>query len=151
MGLCERTNSVLEQYLRCYINYQQDNWTDLLPFAEVAYNNSVHSSTCFTLFKVATGQDFASMPELPLSDPPIISLKDWVSKLQNTWTVVSKSVETRDAYKQADKKCTKPRLCNRQLRLPFNKIFAVQAATQKARTQVCGSVSQQTNHKSCNS
>lgn len=35
-------NSVLKQHLRCYTSYQQDNWTDLLPFAEVAYKNSVH-------------------------------------------------------------------------------------------------------------
>lgn len=37
-GMGEHTNSVLEQYLRCYTNYQEDNWTDLLPFVEEAYN-----------------------------------------------------------------------------------------------------------------
>jgi len=35
----ERTNSTLEQYLRAYVNYQQDNWKELLPMAEFAYNN----------------------------------------------------------------------------------------------------------------
>lgn len=39
-GRTERTNSILEQYLRAYINDQQDNWTELLPMAEFAYNNS---------------------------------------------------------------------------------------------------------------
>src|SRR5205807_7582610 len=38
-GQTERTNGILEQYLRAYINYQQDDWTDYLPFAEFAYNN----------------------------------------------------------------------------------------------------------------
>jgi len=38
-GHTERTNAVLEQYLRAYINYQQDDWCDYLPLAEFAYNN----------------------------------------------------------------------------------------------------------------
>jgi len=38
-GQTERINAILEQYLRAYINYQQDNWCGYLPFAEFAYNN----------------------------------------------------------------------------------------------------------------
>jgi len=33
-----------------YINYQQDNWVNLLPLAEFAYNNTLHSSTMVTPF-----------------------------------------------------------------------------------------------------
>uniref|UniRef100_A0A803TJH7 Integrase catalytic domain-containing protein n=1 Tax=Anolis carolinensis TaxID=28377 RepID=A0A803TJH7_ANOCA len=36
-GQTERTNATLEQYLRCYVNYQQDNWASLLPLSEFAY------------------------------------------------------------------------------------------------------------------
>ena len=36
----ERTNQVLEQYLRCYLNYKQNDWVRLLPIAQFAYNNS---------------------------------------------------------------------------------------------------------------
>ena len=39
-GQTERTNAILEQFLRAYVNYQQDDWTELLPYAEFAYNNS---------------------------------------------------------------------------------------------------------------
>ena len=39
-GQTERMNQTLEQYLRVYSNYQQDNWSDLLPLAEFAYNNA---------------------------------------------------------------------------------------------------------------
>ena len=39
-GQTERTNTILEQYLQAYVNYQQDNWVELLPMAEFAYNNS---------------------------------------------------------------------------------------------------------------
>jgi hypothetical protein len=43
-------NQILEQYLRCIVNYQQDDWTDLLSLAEFAFNNSMHSSTKQTPF-----------------------------------------------------------------------------------------------------
>lgn len=49
-GQTERVNQVLEQYLRCIINYQQDDWTTLLLMAEFAYNNMVHSSMQQTPF-----------------------------------------------------------------------------------------------------
>jgi transposase InsO family protein len=39
-GQTERTNTILEQYLRAYCNYQQDNWKTLLPIAEFCYNNT---------------------------------------------------------------------------------------------------------------
>jgi len=35
----ERTNAISEQYLRAYINYQQDDWSGYQPLAEFAYNN----------------------------------------------------------------------------------------------------------------
>ena len=43
-GQTERVNQILEQYLRCTICYQQDNWVNLLAMAEFAYNNSIHAS-----------------------------------------------------------------------------------------------------------
>jgi len=39
-GQTERTNQVLEGYLRNSVNYYQDDWYQLLPLAEFAYNNS---------------------------------------------------------------------------------------------------------------
>jgi len=49
-GQKERTNSTLEQYLRAYVNYQQDNWKELLPMAEFAYNNGYQESIKHTPF-----------------------------------------------------------------------------------------------------
>jgi hypothetical protein len=40
----------MEQYLRAFCNYEQDNCVELLPLAEFAYNNSVHASTMMTPF-----------------------------------------------------------------------------------------------------
>ena len=39
-GQIERTNQTIEQYLRCFLNYQQDNWVKLLPVAQFAFNNT---------------------------------------------------------------------------------------------------------------
>ena len=39
-GQTENMNRTIEQYLRIYCNYQQDNWTNLLSLAEFAYNNA---------------------------------------------------------------------------------------------------------------
>ena len=44
-GQTERVNAVVEQYLRGYCNYQQDNWSELLTMAEFSYNNTVSAST----------------------------------------------------------------------------------------------------------
>jgi hypothetical protein len=44
-GQTERTNQMLEQYLRVYGNYQQSNWLELLPLAEFAYNNALSTTT----------------------------------------------------------------------------------------------------------
>lgn len=49
-GQTERLNSVLEQYLRCYVNYQQSDWSRFLPLAEFAYNNATHGTTKTTPF-----------------------------------------------------------------------------------------------------
>jgi hypothetical protein len=38
-------NQTLEQYLRIYCNYQQDNWSELLPLAEFSYNNAPSATT----------------------------------------------------------------------------------------------------------
>ena len=44
-GQTECMNQTLEQYLCVYCNYQQDNWSELLPLAEFAYNNAPSATT----------------------------------------------------------------------------------------------------------
>ena len=56
-GQTERQNQTLEQYLRAYIIYQQDDSVKLLPMAEYAYNNAVHATTSMTLFKALMRYD----------------------------------------------------------------------------------------------
>ena len=49
-GQTERVNQSMEQYLRQYCNHEQDNWYDLLPLAEYAYNNSATMVTQMSSF-----------------------------------------------------------------------------------------------------
>ena len=46
----ECMNQILEQYLWLYCNYQQDDWYNLLPLAEFAYNNTYQDTTKASLF-----------------------------------------------------------------------------------------------------
>jgi transposase InsO family protein/murein DD-endopeptidase MepM/ murein hydrolase activator NlpD len=49
-GQTERLNQILEQYLRSYVNHQQDNWVQLLPMAQFAYNSADTSTTKMSPF-----------------------------------------------------------------------------------------------------
>jgi len=55
-GQTERVNQELDQYLRLFVNEQQDNWYDLLPMAEFQHNNHVHSATQQPPFLLDTGR-----------------------------------------------------------------------------------------------
>ena len=58
-----------EQYLRCFLSYHQDDYADILHFAEFTYNKSVHSLTKVTPFYAYTGYHpwwcVFETPELP--------------------------------------------------------------------------------------
>ena len=45
----------MEEYLRAFINWKQNNWARLLPIVEFAYNNDKNASTGLTLFELNCG------------------------------------------------------------------------------------------------
>ena len=55
-GQTERQNQTLEQYLRCFCNFEQDNWACLLDAAEFAYNDSYNETTKRTPFQALRGR-----------------------------------------------------------------------------------------------
>uniref|UniRef100_A0A803TY22 Gypsy retrotransposon integrase-like protein 1 n=1 Tax=Anolis carolinensis TaxID=28377 RepID=A0A803TY22_ANOCA len=79
-GQTERTNATLEQYLRCYVNYQQDNWASLLPLSEFAFNNGAQNSTKEAPF-------FANYGFHPRFFPPVVeasevpAAENWLQEL----------------------------------------------------------------------
>ena len=43
-GQTERINQILEQYLRFYVDFKQENWVQLLPMAQFAYNSAIQET-----------------------------------------------------------------------------------------------------------
>src|SRR5882724_356785 len=68
-GQTKWMNQTLEQYLRVYCNYQQDNWSELLPLAEFTYNNTWSATTGITPFFANEGYhpNLAVHPECDLA------------------------------------------------------------------------------------
>jgi transposase InsO family protein len=67
-GQTERINQVLEAYLREYCNYEQNDWGELLPLAEYAYNNSFASVTGLSPFYANYG--FHPRTNWPTAEQP---------------------------------------------------------------------------------
>jgi len=82
----EWTNQTLEQYLRVYCNYQQDNWSELLPLVKFAYNNAPSATTGVSPFFANKGYH-PNLSVYPEQD--IVSSRAWdfvlnLDELQDT-------------------------------------------------------------------
>ena len=54
-GQTENANAALKQYLRAYVNYNQDNWVDFLPMAEFEANSDKNASSGIAPFLATKG------------------------------------------------------------------------------------------------
>jgi len=63
-GQTEHVNQALEQYLRCYVDYNLSNWSDLLPSSEFAYNNQAHERIKESPFYLEYGRHLRAGPIL---------------------------------------------------------------------------------------
>jgi transposase InsO family protein len=67
-GALERSHRTLAEYLRHYINEDQTNWDEWLPYAMFTYNTTPHTTTGFTPFELVYGHQ-AILPTA-LTKPP---------------------------------------------------------------------------------
>jgi hypothetical protein len=65
-GQSERTNQFLGQFLRPWVNAQQDNWEPYLPIAEFAHNSWRNEMTRQSLFSILMGYE----PQANISNTP---------------------------------------------------------------------------------
>ena len=72
-GQTERTNRVLTEMLRHYVNARQDNWDKLLPLVEFAHNNAYSSVTGSTPFFICYGKH----PRTPMQEVIDLARKQW--------------------------------------------------------------------------
>ena len=69
-GQTERANRTLEDMLRAYVSYRQDDWDQHLVAAEIAYNNSVQASTGFSPYFLNYGQHPHFAIDLAVANAP---------------------------------------------------------------------------------
>jgi transposase InsO family protein len=85
-GQTERTNAILEQYLRAYINYQQDDWSSWLSQAEFA--NNAHTSETTSTSPFFANYGYHPRLEIGLPGPtanaPPLDFIDMMRELHET-------------------------------------------------------------------
>ena len=78
----ERQNQTLEQYLRAYVVYQQDDWGTWLPMAKFTYNNSFHPTLGCSPFYALQGADLVIQQWLVKEmDANIPAAKEWAEAM----------------------------------------------------------------------
>ena len=88
----------MKQYLRSYVNYQQDDWVCWLPMAEFAYNNSKNASTGVSPFFAAYDHHLWINDEIIDSQIKVPKAHDWAeamlqlqSHLKGSWSAIVKT------------------------------------------------------------
>ena len=104
-----RVNAILEKYWRGYIDYQQDNWTEILTMAEFAYNNTVSATTGITPLFALHGQHSSwIMKQNPTTKAPTPAvLIEWANQLEHLNTYLKSEMVDAQAIQaaQANKVC----------------------------------------------
>ena len=105
-GQTERTNQTLEQYLRHYINFKQNNWIDLLPLAQFAYNNHQHSTTRISPFYANYGKHPNWDPNNNITTSTSKAATTKINKIIKLHEELSRRVDQggKDTAKQVNKK-----------------------------------------------
>lgn len=89
-GALERSHRTLAEYLKGYVDEDQANWDEWLPYAMFTYNTTPHTSTGFTPYSLVFG-DEAELPTALKREPqPLYSYDDYGlelrERLRAAWT-----------------------------------------------------------------
>ena len=108
-GQTERINQEIGTFLRHYVNYQQDDWTNWLAAAEFQYNDKRHTAMGKTPFELNFGRHPWKGNLMVKTDIP--QVEDFLSGLQRSWEQATKTMEEvqRNMKKQFNKKKRNPR------------------------------------------
>jgi hypothetical protein len=103
-GQTERTNRVLEDMLRAYVNLHRNDWDDFLTPVEIAYNSSPHSSTGFTPYELNGGSGTLPL-DIALGTAPatkVQAVEDLMSEvrqhIEDARLLLDKRQETQKRY-----------------------------------------------------
>ena len=81
-GALERSHRTLAEYLRHYINEEQTDWDEWLPYAMFAYNTTPHTATGFTPFELVYGHRAILPTALTKPPKPTYSYEDYAQELK---------------------------------------------------------------------
>jgi len=106
-GQTEHTNQTLKQYLRVYCNYQQDNWSELLPLTEFAYNNAPSTTTGVSPFFANKGYH-PNITVHPKHDIASSRARDFAVDLDELQSTLKTEISTAQQryQKSADAQCS---------------------------------------------
>jgi len=95
-------------FLRHYVNYQQDNWTELLAAAKLQYNNKRHVATGRTPFELIFGRHLWKGDLVVWSE--FLRVEEFLTGLQKSCEQTIKSMEEaqKNMKRQFDKKRWNP-------------------------------------------
>jgi hypothetical protein len=112
-GQTERANAVLEQYLRAYVSYLQDDWVEWLPLAEFASNSARSETTQATPFLANYGfhPRMGFEPIQPANKPGAQDAEDFSNHMQRIMEYVHSEMKYAQARQeeQANRKRTPAR------------------------------------------
>ena len=110
-GQTERQNRTLEEMLRAYVSYRQDNWDERLTAAEIAYNNSMQASTQQTPYYLNAGQhprlalDAAIKPEAQSNNAAAADrIASLHANLQAAQEALTRAQQRQASYADADRR-----------------------------------------------
>src|SRR3954468_687818 len=105
-GQTERANQTLEDMLRAFTSYRQDDWDLQLTAAEFAYNNAPNASTSMSPFKINAGRDplnpYGTITSIPDQVPATHDFLEEISnatKVAHDALVLAKAHQERNANK----------------------------------------------------
>jgi len=81
-GALERSHRTLAKYLRHYINEDQTNWDEWIPYAMFTYNTTSHTATNYTPFKLLYGHQATLPTALSLPPKPTYTYDDYAEELK---------------------------------------------------------------------
>ena len=82
-GQTEIANSKVEEMIRAFANFRENNWDDHLVDFEVAFNSAIHSTTSFSLFYLTCGINPRTIPLQTLSSNNL-SVAEFLETIQET-------------------------------------------------------------------
>jgi transposase InsO family protein len=96
-GQTERVNQVMEQYLRLFTSYKQDNWSGLLQRAAFTYNNSLHSAINMSPFFANYGYHPRGLDELEMQEEGTAPVVEKVKSITEVHELCKRNIDLANA------------------------------------------------------